>query len=132
MAFAGSTSVNAAETQSTETKETAKEDSSTESKGDNMSDELKITMTTSKGDIHLRLFPEVAPVTVASFVNLINHGYYDGLTFHRVIPGFMCQGGDFTVGNGTGGESIYGLKFPDENFTLKHTGPGTRENRIPL
>jgi peptidyl-prolyl cis-trans isomerase B (cyclophilin B) len=137
MAFAGSTSVNAAETQSTETKETAKEDSSTESKGDNMSDELKITMTTSKGDIHLRLFPEVAPVTVASFVNLINHGYYDGLTFHRVIPNFMIQGG-CPQGTGTGGP---GYKFEDETspekphdkpgkLSMANAGPGTNGSQF--
>merc|ERR1711959_855304 len=64
------------------------------------------------------LFGDVVPKTTANFL----HG--QGSPFHRIIPNFMIQGGDFTRENGTGGESIYGAKFEDENFKLKHTGPG--------
>ena len=76
---------------------------------------------TSKGDIRLRLFGDEAPVTVANFVNLARRGYYDGLTFHRVIPDFMIQGG-CPLGTGTGGP---GYRFEDEcTPALKHDAPG--------
>ncbi len=82
---------------------------------------MKVTITTNKGDIHVRLFADKAPVTVANFVNLAKRGYYDGLTFHRVIDNFMVQGG-CPLGNGTGGP---GYNFEDEcTPELKHDGPG--------
>lgn len=97
------------------------------------------------------LYADTVPKTAQNFLTLCKGDsksrastgqplHYKGSTFHRVIPDFMIQGGDFTRGNGTGGESIYGEKFADENFKIKHTeggllsmanaGPGTNGSQV--
>lgn len=99
--------------------------------------DIRIIMHTSKGDIHATLYASKAPLTVANFLNLASKGFYNGLTFHRVIPDFMIQGGDPT-GTGMGGP---GYRFPDEFapglkhdrsglFSMANAGPGTNGSQF--
>lgn len=98
---------------------------------------MNVKFKTSKGEINIALFPEKSPVTVASFVNLVQHGYYNGLKFHRVIEDFMTQGGDPT-GTGMGGP---GYRFEDETrngldfsvpgkLAMANAGPGTNGSQF--
>jgi peptidyl-prolyl cis-trans isomerase B (cyclophilin B) len=98
---------------------------------------MKATIETKKGNIVIELYPEEAPVTVASFVNLIQHKFYDGIIFHRVVPGFVIQGGD-PQGMGFGGP---GYQFEDECtpkrkhfkagiLSMANSGPGTNGSQF--
>ena len=98
---------------------------------------MKVKFTTNKGEINIKLLPEKSPVTVASFVNLVKNGYYNGLKFHRVIEDFMAQGGDPT-GTGMGGP---GYRFEDEvdngldfsvpgKLAMANAGPGTNGSQF--
>ncbi|QMU07861.1 peptidylprolyl isomerase [Levilactobacillus suantsaii] len=99
----------------------------------------QVTLETSMGTILLQLFPEQAPKTVENFVTHAKAGYYDGLTFHRVIPNFMIQGGDPT-GTGMGGESIWVQPFEDEfspelynlrgALSMANAGPNTNGSQF--
>ena len=102
-----------------------------------MSDDIRITLKTEKGDIEATIFASLVPVTAANFLNLASQNYYDGITFHRVISNFMIQGGDPT-GTGRGGP---GYRFEDEFapnlkhdkagiFSMANAGPGTNGSQF--
>ena len=98
-----------------------------------------VTLHTSMGDIVIRMFPQEAPMAYVNFVTHAMNGYYDGVIFHRVIDGFMIQGGD-PLGTGTGGESIWGHGFESEfspylrhfrgALAMAHAGPGTNGSQF--
>ena len=84
-----------------------------------------VVLETNKGNIEVTLFPDVAPKACENFVKLAEAGKYNNVVFHRIIPQFMIQGGDYTRQNGTGGESIWGKPFEDEcTSSVKFDKPG--------
>ncbi|MCU5745955.1 peptidylprolyl isomerase [Staphylococcus sp. SQ8-PEA] len=101
--------------------------------------DIKVIMRTNKGDMTFKLFPYIAPKTVENFVTHAKNGYYNGVTFHRVIEDFMVQGGDPTA-TGMGGESIYGSPFEDEfseqafnlygALSMANAGPNTNGSQF--
>lgn len=93
-------------------------------KAEQLKEKNMVTLETSQGIIEIRLFPEAASKACENFIGLAEKGYYDGLTFHRVIKKFMIQGGDPT-GTGTGGESLWGKPFEDEfDKSVRFDRPG--------
>ncbi|MBI4649803.1 peptidylprolyl isomerase [Candidatus Desantisbacteria bacterium] len=99
-----------------------------------------VILETNQGNIEIRLFRDIAPKACENFVGLVKKGYYNGIIFHRVIPGFMIQGGDPT-GTGMGGESIWGGNFEDEVTSsvtfdrpglvaMANAGPGTNGSQF--
>ncbi len=120
-------------------KDTLSPDTMFDQTGAPVSGDFVATMTTSMGDIKIRLFANKVPRTVENFVKHATDGYYDGIIFHRVIPKFMIQGGDPT-GTGMGGESIYGDKFDDEfakdlsnirgSVSMANSGPNTNGSQF--
>ena len=91
------------------------------------------TLQTNEGEIVLELFADAAPKTVENFTKLAGEGFYDGIRFHRVIDGFMIQGGDYENFDGTGGQSVWGMPFEDEiDPQLSHVrGAVSMANRGP-
>lgn len=102
-------------------------------------DEIEVVMETNMGAIHLKLFPEYAPLAVENFITLSEEGYYEDVIFHRVIENFMIQGGDPT-GTGMGGESAFGEAFEDEfteelahfrgALSMANSGPNTNGSQF--
>ncbi|WP_335870358.1 peptidylprolyl isomerase [Bacillus sp. 2205SS5-2] len=130
---------NSTESKATESNEGMEEQNYPQLSKEVQEDEILVNMQTNLGNIKIKLFPELAPKTVENFVTHSKDGYYDGLTFHRVINDFMLQGGDPT-GNGTGGESIYGEPFEDEftsqlfnlngALSMANAGPNTNGSQF--